>query len=477
MSSDATSGNDQRRREIAKASFQKASQAMSKEQWDYAIQMLTQCVLLDPANLFYRQTLRGCEERKYKNNGTGAPMASMRLMGIKAKIKKAKMGKQWKDVDHAAEEGLAVNPWDGALNADLGEAASNLGYDDVSLFSYQRAVKLEPSNKDFLRGLAEALARKQDYAGAANCWRKIYELDPLDSQARSMIQAMDSQATIHRGGFEHAETTQEVKRGYEQSIVGEASSGALGPGESLEADLKRMIRKEPNNKDHYQKLAEFYRREGRLEEAYQWFTKAYEVGGDKSMHLQAEDVQLELLRKKLETAREEARKKPEDCGLQEQAAVLANQLLEQEIDVYSRRIELYPRDLRLKFELAQRYWRRGQLSEAIKLLQQSIGDTRIEGPVLLLLGKCFLRQKQNTLAKRQLEKALDKFSPVDHPDEYKECHYYLGRLYEEEKNYDEAEARYTDVLAVDYSYRDTRQRLENIQSIRGTSTGTDITLD
>lgn len=467
MSTDGLSPEEQRKREIAKVSFQKASQAMGKENWDYAIEMLGQCAQLVPDNLFYRQNLRGCEERKYKGNGTGAPMANMRLMGIRSKIKKARSAKNWKEMDQAAEEGLALNPWDGQLNADLGEAAGHLGYDDVSVYSYQRAVKAEPKNKEFLKGLAEALARKKDFIGAANCWRKIYELDPLDGHARSMIQAMDSQAIIHKGGFEEAETTREVAKGYEASVMGSAREAVVGPGESVEADLQRLIRKDPANKDNYQKLADYYRREGRLEEAFEWYTKAHQVSGDRVVLEQAEDVRLEILRKNLELAREAVKRNPQDENARQGAAELSNELLEQEIEIYSRRVEQYPKDLRLKFELAQRYWRKGQLPQAIKLLQQSSGDVRIEGPVLLLLGKCFIKQKQNALAKRQFEKAVDKFTAADHPDEFKECHYLLGRLAEEEKDLDAAETHYTEVLAVDYDYKDTHQRLEKIQAERG----------
>ena len=477
MSSGGPSPEDLRKKEIAKISFQKATQAMGKENWDYAIEMLTQCALFDPGNLFYRQNLRGCEEKKYKGNGSGASMAGMRLMGIRNKVKKARSAKNWKEMDLAAEEGLAVNPWDAQLNADLGEAAGQLGNDDVSVFSYQRATKAEPKSKEHLKGLAEAFARKKDFIAAGNCYRKIYEIDPLDGAARSMVQAMDSQATIHKGGFEHAETTVEVaaQMGYEASVKGKSGDAApVGPGDSVEADLQRQIRKDPANKENYQKLADFYRREGRLEESFEQFTKAFEVGGDIVVREQGEDVRLEILKKNLDLAREVAQKNPSDENAKQGAVQLAKELLDQEVEVFQRRTERYPKDLRIKYELAQRLVRQKNLPPAIKLLQQCSGDVRIEGPVLLLLGKCFLQQKQNGLAKRQFEKAVEKFTAADHPEQFVECHYYLGRLFEQEGNLEEAEKHYTDVLAVDYEFKDTQKRLEDIQGKGGESDLVDI---
>jgi tetratricopeptide (TPR) repeat protein len=459
---------DDRKRQIAAACWRKASEAMAKENWDFAIEMLGQCATLVPDNLVYRQTLRGNEHKKYKGNKTGATMSGMRLMGVRSKVKKHRGAKNWKEMDQAAEEGLTVNPWDAQLNADLGEATGQMGCNDVSVWAYEMAVGIEPKNKDFLKGLAEARARKHDYIGAGNCWRKIYELDPMDGQARTMIQAMDSQAAIHKGGFEHAESTQEVRQGYEESVKGNSGDkGSVGPGESQEADLQRAIRKDPANKDNYQKLADYYRREARLEEALQWYTKAFEVGGDQVVREQGEDVQLELFKKNLDLAKEAAARNPGDEHARQGVVALAKELLDREVETFSRRTERYPKDLKLKFELAQRLVRQKNFPPAIKLLQQCSGDVRIEGPVLLLLGKVFLQQSQNGLAKRQFEKAVEKFSSADHPEQFVECHYYLGRLCEEEKNLDDAETHYSEVLAVDYGYKDAQARLEKIQAARG----------
>ena len=67
------------------------------------------------------------------------------------------------------------------------------------------------------------------------------------------------------------------------------------------------------------------------------------------------------------------------------------------------------------------------------------------------------------MAKRQFEKALEKLNPNDHPIPFKECHYYLGRLAEEAGDIPEAEKHYTEILAVDYEYKDVVERLNRIQ--------------
>lgn len=464
MSSDELTPEQQRKRQVAIVCFKKATEAMSKENWDYAIEMLGQCAQLSPDNVAYRQQLRGCQYRKYKNNGSGASMASMRLMGVRSKVKKFRSAKNWVEMDKAAEEGLLVNPWDGQLNADLGEAAIEQGNYDVAVYAWEQAAKAEPKSKEFWKGLASAKELKHDYTGAENCWRKIYELDPMDGFARSQIGGMATKGLMHKSGMQTAESGREVQQGYEESVTGRrpASQEAVNTDDPV-AVLEREIRKSPTNKDNYSKLADLHRRDGRLEQALDWFIKGYQAFGDETLREMGEDVRLDMLRKNLETARQKSKRNPDDEHLREGVAALNKELLDQEMEVFGRRVERYPRDMRLKLELAQRLMKIQQPQQATKLLQQASSDVRIEGPVLLLLGKCFLQQKQNVLAMRQFEKAVLKFNAADTPDQFVECHYLLGRIKEETKDVDGSVVHYTEVIGVDYEYKDARTRLEKLQ--------------
>lgn len=462
---------------MAALCWQKGTEAMSKENWDYAIQMFGQCAQLKPDNLVYRQTLRNCEVKKYKDNKTGASMAGMRSMGARNKVKKARGAKNWKEMMEAAEEGLAINPWDGQFNADLGEAARELEYDDVAVFAYSWAKQADPKNKDFLRGLAGALEAKKDFDGAGKCWEMVYKLDPMDGHARSQITAMQSSKTIHRAGLETAASTKEVAQGYEQSVKGNVNTGAdsIGPGDSPEADLQRAIRKDPTNAANYQKLGDLYRREGRLQEAMDQFLKAHEINGDAVVREQAEDVQLDMIRKNRDLARERAKKTPDDEAAKEAVAAIEQELTKQEIEIFSRWSERRPNDLKLKYELAERFMKTGKFPLATKLLQQASGDPRLEGPVRFNLGKCFLQQKQNALALRQFEMAVTKFNATDHAKQYVESHYFLGRLYEEAKELEKAVEQYTEVIMVDYEYRDANTRLQKLQEqLGGTNSLSDL---
>ncbi|OYW18782.1 MAG: hypothetical protein B7Z55_09970, partial [Planctomycetales bacterium 12-60-4] len=241
----------------------------------------------------------------------------------------------------------------------------------------------------------------------------------------------------------------------------------ITPGVSPEADLKRLIRKDPANKDNYQKLGDLLRKEGRLEESLEQYTKSFEVGGDVVVREQAEEVRLEMLRKNLGFAIEAKQKDASDTQAAEHVEALKKELLAQEIEIFSRWSERRPQDLKLKLELGHRLFRDTKFQLAAQLFQQAAGDVRIEGVALLMLAKSFLQLKQNSLALRQLEKAVEKFNIAEHKDNYTECNYLLGRLYESAKDLDKAESHYTDVLTADFGYRDAHARLTKIQEERG----------
>ncbi|MEO1997294.1 MAG: tetratricopeptide repeat protein, partial [Planctomycetaceae bacterium] len=445
------------------------TEAMAKENWDYAIDMFTKSVVLVPDNLTYRQTLRGCERRKYNDNGRGARMAGIKLVAVRGKLKKAQLKKDWKTADQVSEEGLKVNPWDGSMNADMGQACRELGYDDCAIYGYQLAVVSDSSNRDYNRHLARLLELKGNYNEAIKCWENIRKVDHHDAEARRKIGELSTQSVIEKGGYEDAEGTHDVeksKSAYDDYRLSDSqrNSGEQGPGMDPEKDLEMAIRKNPSEVASYLKLAELNRTKKYLEKASEIYQKALEVsGGDHNVRQELEDVQLEIIRQNLDRAKSQSRANPDNATARKNSVALASELVQREIEVLASRVERYPNDSRLKFELAKRYMRTKKNNMAIPLLQQATADQRIESSVLISLGECFITEKKLGLAIRQFKKALPKLDVHDQPDQFKKCHYLLARLSQDAGQTDDAEEHYNEILAVDYEYKDVLVRLEKLQ--------------
>ena len=453
---------DPRLAKIASDCWKKGNEAIPKENWDYAIDMYTKACKLVPHSLTYRHSLRATERKKYGDNGKGAAMAGMRLMGVRGKVKKAEMGKDWASLIEAAEEGLAVNPWDVSLLKSLGDGCAQLNYPDVAIFSYEEALKIDPQHIEINKALADILESRGEYKRAVSCWQRIQKADPNSGHARTRIQQLSAGEVIDRGGYGAAEGTRNVlsANNVGKSVAAEAD----GPGMSHEADLLRATRKDPENKDGWLRLAEYYRREGNLPAAEEHFSKAYELTGGKDHTIRelVEDVQLDQLRQELAKAKASAQTGDDES--KRDAGRLAGELLRREVEVYSVRVERYPADMKLKFELGQRYMRVKNWKDAIPLFQQARGDVRIKGEALAALGKCFAYDGKIALARRQFETAVGEINVDDKPEVFKDVHYSLARLAEEMKDYDVAEEHYQIVIEVDYTFRDCVDRLDKMQS-------------
>lgn len=440
--------------------YRKGVEAMEKKNWDLAIEMFGMCVKFIPDNLMYRQLLRNCEQKKYNDNKTGAgALAKSKLIGIRGRIKKAKAKEEWDEVDKACEEGLAVNPWDVQLNVDLGESASKRQYMDVARFALRTAWDVDKTNKQLSWSLAELLEERGEYDEASKIWEHICRLDPNDGAARSKLTGSHTKKTLDRGGYENADTTRQVMTNKALAAKG----GTAAPGESQEADLKHAIRKEPEKTEHYLKLADLYKREARLDQAHATLEQALQVSGnDANVRELLEDVELLRMKENLEKAKERAAQGNDDTA-RKNAAALSIEYNKRRLEVLTRRVERYPQDLTLKFELGQLLMVFQKWPQAIPLLQQASQNKRIKVKALAHLGKCFIYDKKLPLAKGQLERAIGELSWDEDPKLYLETYYNLARVCEETGDKTAAENYYGEILVRDYDYKDARERLEKLQ--------------
>jgi tetratricopeptide (TPR) repeat protein len=457
--------SDQKKK-IAADCWMKGNQALPKENFDYAIEMYRKSVQLAPDNLSFRQSLRGAEYRKYDDNKTGVKLAGVRLTGTRNTIRKLRGKKEWFAMDQAAEEGLLLNPWDAALNAAVGEACRNQGYAEVADFSYQRAVESDPESREFLQCLMEINEERGNYKKAIECAKRLTKLVPNDGKLRAQLTGLEAKQVMDRGGYDVAKSTQEVRRNayddYRPATEKYVPDTVVGPGVSVENDLKRAIRKSPTEKGNYIKLVDHLHKHKEFEKAADILKEALNAtGGDVNIREMLEDNDLATFRHQIEQMKSVTQ---QDEAGQTRIATLKRELLLREIEVYQSRTERYPNDARFKHELGKRYMQIKEYKKAIPWLQQATVDQRRAPAVLVLLAKCFVAEKQQKLARAQLERAVEKLNPHDDKDTYCEAYYILGRLCEEAGDRDDAERYYSLVLSVDYAYKDARERNEKLQS-------------
>ncbi|HWL92552.1 MAG TPA: hypothetical protein VNT79_03375 [Phycisphaerae bacterium] len=138
-----------------------------------------------------------------------------------------------------------------------------------------------------------------------------------------------------------------------------------------------------------------------------------------------------------------------------------------ETRIYEDRVQHYPTDLKLRYELALRYFHAKRYDEAIPIFQQSRADARLRAQSRLYIGRCFYSKAFYDQAVEVLQRAIEEMETRS-GSLANDINYWLGRALESSGDLDGAKKVYGYLIQQDYNYRDGRQRLEKL--VAGTKT-------
>jgi tetratricopeptide (TPR) repeat protein len=451
------------KRKILQQQFEHASRSSSKGDWDYANDMFTRCVIGDPGNRLYAQSFLGNLQKKYNNDKKGAKFSGVRGAGPKTSLKKASVQKNWLGVIEAGTKLLELNPWDVPALVEMANACQALEHEETEIVWLRGALEADIKDPEVNRLLGRALGKQAQFDQAIICWQRVEQGKPKDEEARRAIADLTVEKTIHKGGYEDAETSTDVMADKQAKAE---RMGEGGPRSTPEQQLEKYIAKNPTEISKYIELADLHRRNERFEEEEAILLRALDAsGGDANLRERVEDVQLRRQRQQVEVAmrRHQTEQTAESEALVKQ---LETELNNKEMEVYRNRCERYPGHAGWKFELGERLKKAGKYKEAITVYQQAQSDPRRKGAVLLSMGLCFQKIEQYKLAMSQYESAIGELSERD-LDHKKEALYLAGRMAAAKmKDYDKAEKYLTELAGLDFGYRDVSELLDKIRRLR-----------
>jgi tetratricopeptide (TPR) repeat protein len=418
---------DQRR--IAQESFAKAREAVANGQLDYAIALLLTCCRLDPANFFYRQTLRKTQKEKYGNNLRGSTFAFLSTPRWKARVKAAKRsGDYLKALEHA-EQVLCRNPWDLGTQLDMAEAFDALGLSDLAVFTLDQARQKYPKDATLNRALARQFEKRGDFQKAIILWQLVKETNPTDVEAAHKAKDLAASDTIAKG--QYAEAAAGTK---DSPVLNRIENRAVEKQDKLarEADpLRKRIEADPTEPSLYVQLANVYRRHGDTERARATLQQGLGPTGNAfQLQLELMDLDLAPVRKNLEHTearlrKVKERKKAEDdteVNGDEADEMSAGELLQlrgnllkeintREIEIFRVKADRFPGDTQYRIELGTRLLKAELIDEAIAELQTARRDEKLKWKAAMLLGVCFRKRNNWRLAQRNFEEALTALPP------------------------------------------------------------------
>ena len=433
-------------------------QALETGRYELAVELLTEALSCAPDTLETRRLLRAAQIAKFRQSPPGF-MAKMKCMTMRSKVLALAKKGQGVEAMAEAEKLLSINPLD-PDNIDAAvKAAEAAGKPEAAAISVEAAYSGNQGDVNLLERIATYYMMAKNYAKARDAYDKLAKLKPGDQRILQLLKNAEAQTTMSsgwsdsvgkKGGF------QSILANKEQAKKLDQANKAVVTGDDAEAlieEKKKQIEKEPNNMNFYRALARLYMQAKRFPEAIQTLEQAQQVNSaDPELDRMLSTVRAADYEARIEALRKEGKTEEADA-----LEVEKNQFV---FDDLATRVDHYPNDLHLRFELGYQYYIYEYYDDAIQHLQLAQKSPKDRLQALYYLAMCFLKKGQTDMAVMQLETARDQIPTMD--DLKKKVVYQLGLCAEEAQDYEKAYSYYKDVYSADVTFGDLNERMLKI---------------
>ena len=432
-------------------------QALETGRYELAVDMLMEAVSAAPDVLETRRLLRAAQIANFRKNGKsgfgaklGYKMAQMKIMGL---VKKGHGAEAMAE----AEKLLCQNPLDPDNIEAAVKAAEAAGKADHAAITVEAAYECSNRDPALLERVATYYTMAKRYDKARDAYQKLSELRPGDQRVLQLLKNTEAQATMNAGW----EQTAGKKGGFQALIANkeqakklDQANKAVITGDDAEALIREkiaQIEREPKNMNFRRALARLYVQNKRFEEAIQCLTDAIEMAGsmDPELDRMLSQTYVGYYDQQIEAYRA--------AGDEANAIEMENQKNQFVFDDLAQRVERYPNDLHLRYELGLQYYTYEYYDEALEHLQLAQKSPKDRLWALYYLAMCFLKKGQTDMAVMQLETARDAIPTMD--DLKKKIVYQLGRCAEDAGDLERAYQYYKDVYAADVGFEDLGERM------------------
>lgn len=432
-------------------------QALETGRYELAVDMLMEAVSAAPDVLETRKLLRTAQIANFKKNGKagfgaklGYMMARQKILGL---VKKGKGVEAMAE----AEKLLCQNPLDADNIEAAVKAAEAAGKAEHAAISIEAAYECSNKDPSLLERVATYYTMAKRWDKVRDAYQKLSEMKPGDQRVMQLLKNAEAQATMNSGWTE----TVGKKGGFqaliankEQAAKLDAANKAVVTGDDAELLIQeklKQIEAEPKNMNARRALARIYIQGKRFYEAIDVLQQAIEVSGtmDPELDRMLSQTKVQYYDQQIEALRAN--------GQEDDAVALEGEKNQFVFDDLAARVERYPNDLHLRFELGKQYFTYGYYDDALTHLQLAQKSPKDRLWALYYLAMCFLAQDQVDMGVMQLETARDAIPTMD--DLKKKVVYQLGLCAEASGDLEKAYQYYKDVYSSDVGFEDLSERM------------------
>lgn len=453
------------------ALYEKAADAVERQNYDYAIELLYQLIRQEPTNVKARQTLWLAEKRKFGDTPPSKSKAFFDGMGpwLSSQIH-ALMGKPLKVMEDC-ERALMVNPYNAIVRNKLAQAAYELEDIETAIAAYESAREIDPQNINTLRQLGrlykekyDADGRREDMVRAMERFEELLTIRATDHEAKTTAQMLAAQRAIEDGGWQDTKDYRDVIHDEAAQVKLQEDERIVRTEDDAEREIKRLeqaIEEEPTRGNLYVRRGDLLLQKKRFKSAEESFKKAYEIDSINTFtRARLGEVKIQFMTARIEQLKEKLQETPDDAEMKRQIEDSQRKLNDFTIKEYRQRVKEQPTNMEAFHQLGQLLFARDDYDGAMLMFQKSVADPRYRLVANHMLGKCLVRKKMYDRAISMFHRAVD--GAVVMNQRVKAVYYDLGETCEGIEDYTAAEQAYGKIYDSDVGYLDIGRKMEEI---------------
>jgi tetratricopeptide (TPR) repeat protein len=448
--------------------FDKGNAAFQRQNWDYAVAIFGQILEKEPGFYDCREALRASQFKKTAG-GSGFFKKMFGSASNSSLIPKGRLALRNDPLEAilVAEQILNSDPNNVSGHKLLADAALQADLPRTAVLSLEIALKAAPNDKELAMRLGDALIRAGQIPRAETVFAELQKAYPNDQAVSMAAKDASAKRTLSEGGYATMAagtgSYRDALRNKEEAVTLEQENREVKSADVADRLLReyeaRLVT-EPDNPKLLRQVAELYTKKGAFDTALDLYRKIAQTEGVHDPAIERTITETTL--RKFDHAISQV--DPSSPQAAEEIARIREERQEFELSEHQRRVERYPNDLLLRFELGVMYFNAGRISEAIQEFQKAQNNPHKRIAALNYMGQSFAHRGMNDLAVRTFQNALKEKPVFD--EEKKELIYHLGTVLEKMDKKEEAIEQFKQIYETDIGYRDVAAKVDAYYSSR-----------
>jgi tetratricopeptide (TPR) repeat protein len=448
----------------ARRLYTKAVEAAQRENYDYALALFSQTLEKEPGFFECRKALRHAQAKKSAGASTGFFKKMMSGAGSSPQLAKAKMAlnKNPAEAMAIAEQILNGDAGNAYAHRIIADAAEALDFPKTRVLALETLVKHSPKDRALVVEFANLVAETKGNAGVAEkALEELIRAVGYDTDLQQAQKNLSAHKTMDEGGYGALESGEgsfrDILKNKAEAVSLEQQNRVVKSedvAERLIGEYEARLQNEPDNLKLLRSLAELYTQKNKFDEALELYQriKGSETGGDATLDLAIANTQVRRFDFQF------AQLNPFAADLAEQQARITAEKLAFQTAECQKRVEKYPTDLGIRFEMGMLHFQAGKIGEAIAEFQKAQGNPHRRIAAMSCLAQCFARRKMFDLAAKTLQNAIKE--KVGFDEEKKDLIYQLGCVFENMGKKEDAVEQFKIIYETDISYKDVAAKVD-----------------